>query len=175
MAPRQRFIHPDIWKDPVFGRMQPLEQVLFIGLFSIADDEGRTNADPAYLRSELFAYTDYNSKKVQAIRDSVVSKVRSVFLYRANDVDLIALLKWTEYQKPKYAKPSKLPPPFPHLSPKLDPSVPQASPESVHGLGREGLGLDRAVVDEPPMADQTAEEQRPPDFTIPKLKGVAVA
>lgn len=139
---RQRFIHPEIWKDPVFGRLTPQEQVLFIGLFSIADDDGRTNADPAFLKSELFTYKDYTNKKVQAIRDAVVEKVPSVHLYRGKGLDLIALLKWSEYQKPKYPKPSKLPAPFIDLSPIVPPSLEEPSPDSTHGLGqgREGLG-----------------------------------
>jgi hypothetical protein len=108
---RQRFIHPEIWKDPVFGRLQPLEQMLFIGLFSLADDEGRINADPAYLRSELFAYKDYTAKKVKTLRDGLAGKVKGIRLYHVDGVDYIALLKWSEYQKPKYPKPSKLPEP----------------------------------------------------------------
>lgn len=170
MAPRQRFIHPEIWKDPVFGRLLPLEQVLFIGLFSIADDEGRTNADPAYLRSELFAYTDYSSKKVKALRDSVVSKVRSVHLYEADGVDLIALLKWSDYQKPKYPKPSKLPPPVPHPSPKDGEHVGEAFPDSLHGLGRDGLGRARAVSDEPPTPMEDESERPSVKFKIPELR-----
>lgn len=183
MAPRQRFIHPEIWKDPVFGRLQPLEQVLFIGLFSIADDEGRTMADPAYLRSELFAYSDFSLKKVQALRDSVVQKVRSVHLYEADGGELIALLKWSDYQKPKYPKPSKIPPPMGKPSPNLGESLPQpfpateqtvgnASPETAHGLGlgREDIGLGRACIDERAGGGST---EQPQAFRIPELREIA--
>lgn len=144
---RQRFIHPTLWKDPVIGRLLPLEQVLFIGLFSIADDFGRTIADPAYLRSELFAYKDYTAKKVKSIRDSVVEKVASVHLYQATGVEYIALLKWHEYQKPKYPTASKLPAPFledapilPQPSGKPGGSLPENLPTGRVGMG-EGLGL----------------------------------
>jgi hypothetical protein len=110
---RQRFIWPDIWKDPTFGRLTADEQVFFIGCFSIADDEGRLNADPAFLRGELFTYKDLTLKRVQAIRDNVVRKCTHVHLYSVGETDYIALLKWHEYQRPKYAKASKLPDPFP--------------------------------------------------------------
>jgi hypothetical protein len=145
---RQRFIHPEIWKDPVYGKLQPIEQLLFIGLFSIADDEGRLLADAAYLRSEIFPFKDYTNKKVQSIRDAVVQAMVNVHLYRANGYDYIALLKWAEYQKPKYPKPSKLPPPFLEDSPKLPPRLPEASPtdspldRAGQGLGWEGQGRD---------------------------------
>ena len=171
---RQRFIWPEIWKDPVFGRLQHIEQVMFVGLFSIADDEGRLNADPAYLKSELFTYKDYTNKKVKGIRDGLVARVPSVHLYSANGCDLIALLKWGDYQKPKYPKPSKLPPPylgegFPQASPNPSPELEtsDSSGDLRVGLGREGLG--RAVS----SGDDIGENERPSDstiFQIPKLK-----
>jgi len=173
---RQRFIHPEIWKDPVFGRMTADEQVLFIGLFSIADDDGRTNADPAYLRSELFAYKECSIETVKALRDSVAEKVPSVHIYHAKGIDLIALLKWKDYQKPKYPKASKLPPPFVQddgeglgkSSPKPGGKMGEPSPESPHGLGLGREGMDRAVS----SADNTGEtlaKERPSGFTIPEI------
>lgn len=150
---RQRFIWPEIWKDPVFGRLAHDEQVLFIGLFSIADDEGRTNADPAYLRGELFTYKDYTVKRVKAIRDRVVQKCEHIHLYKPNGLEYIALLKWSYYQKPKYPSPSKIPPPFPEDSPTIPGNLPEDSPNGSErlpprararitrgvGLGREEL------------------------------------
>lgn len=172
---RQRFIHPEIWKDPVFGRMSAEEQILFVGLFSIADDDGRTNADPAYLRSELFAYKECSIETVKALRDSVAEKVPSVHIYHAKGIDLIALLKWKEYQKPKYPKASKLPPPFfPEVedllgksSPKIGGKMEEPSPKTSHGLGLDREGMDRAVS----SADNTGEtlaKERPSGFTIPE-------
>lgn len=182
---RQRFIHPEIWKDPVFGRLTHTEQVMFVGLFSLADDEGRILADPAFLKSEVFPYKDYTNKKVEGIRDAVVDKVPSVHLYQAKGSDLIALLKWGEYQKPKYAKPSKLPAPAipealekpsPNVPPKMGKRSPKASPESDSdvsgadlrvGLGRDGLG--RAVRSASETGEAGADE-RPSVFQIPTLR-----
>jgi hypothetical protein len=184
---RQRFIHPEIWKDPVFGRLTPQEQVLFIGLFSIADDDGRLNADAAYLNAELFTYKDFTNKKVQTIRDSVVAKMGSVHLYRGKDSDLIALLRWKDFQKPKYPTASKLPPPYlkeDAVSPKaggtLEEPSPKPSPELAGevsttsrrvGLGRDGL--DRALPAGGTVAETTGE--RPRGFKIPNLRKVDAA
>ena len=151
---RQRFIWPDIWKDPVFGRLTADEQVFFIGCFSIADDEGRLNADPAYLRGELFTYKDLPLKRILAIRDAVVEKCVHVHLYTADGNDYIALLKWAEYQKPKYPKPSKLPEPFPEASPNLPEGLPESGSVGWVGLGRDGL--DRAGLG---SADEKREER----------------
>ncbi len=164
---RQRFIWPSIWKDPVFGRLTDAEQVLFIGLFSIADDEGRLLADPAYIRSELFPYREVSVKKVTALRDAVAAKCDNVHLYEVEGTTYIALLKWSEYQKPKYPKPSRIiPPTFPEGSP-------NASTQGWVGLDRDGLGRDgkgRTGMDRDGLGrtDQTESS-----FKIPDLKDVA--
>lgn len=145
---RQRFIHPTIWKDPLFGRLQPLEQLLFIGMFSIADDEGRLLADPAYLRAEIFPYKDHTAKKVKTVRDSLVERMENVHLYQASGIEYIALLKWGDFQKPKYPTPSKIPPPsipegFPQGSPNPSPELRvvdnSVDPRVGSGLGRDGF------------------------------------
>lgn len=109
---------------------------MFIGVFSIADDEGRVLAEPAYLRSEIFPYTSYSNGRVQVIRDAVVEKCSNVYLYVVKGVEYIALLKWTDHQKPKYPKPSKLPPPFRESSSNGEGGLPESS-----STGRDGFGL----------------------------------
>ncbi len=142
--PRQRFIWPGIWKDPLFGRLTDAEQVLFIGLFSIADDEGRGLADPAYLRSELFPYKEIPIRKILALRNSVAEKCPNVLLYQSGGTDYVALRKWSDYQKPKYPKPSRIPPPtLPEDSPNDPGGLPENGAVGWVGLGRVGLG--RAV------------------------------
>lgn len=165
---RQRFIWPEIWKDPVFGRLQPDEQIMFIGLFSIADDEGRLHADPAYLRSELFAYKDYSEKKVKGVRDSVVAKCRSVQLYTIESVEFIALLKWSDYQKPKYAKPSKIEKPPPIVPPTLGEASPKPSGSLPKNSSMGWVGLDRDGMDrEGPCAEQPTSEEPLAEGTAP--------
>jgi len=125
---RQRFIHPEIWTDPSVGSLRPIERLFFIGCFSNADDEGRLLANPAYLRSTIFPYDDLTLDEVKTIRDNVVKTCKNVVLYEVNGVEYIAFLKWKEYQKPKYPKPSKLPPP------PADP-IPDLVPETVNEDG----------------------------------------
>jgi hypothetical protein len=144
MAPRQRFIHPGVWKDPVFGRLDPLEQLLFIGFFSIADDEGRLLADPDFLKAEVFPYAKFTSRKVKLTRDGVVAKMASVHLYESLQIEYIELLKWRDYQKPKYPSPSKIPPAFPESSPN---GSPELEPVDKTTSQRVGFGLGKGRVD----------------------------
>lgn len=137
---RQRFIWPDIWKDPVFGRLTPEEKVFFIACFSLADDEGRLLADANSLRGEMFRFNDFSLNRVAKVRNSVVGKVDSVHLYTAQGQEYIALLRWSEYQKPKYPSPSKIPAPFLPDSPKIPGTLEEDSPTGRDGLGGVGKG-----------------------------------
>lgn len=108
---RQRFIWPDLWEDPEIGRLEPVVQLFFIGCFSNADDEGRLLANPAFLRATIFPYLDFTIDEVTEIRDAAVAGCTHLLLYEVENVAYLAFEKWSSYQKPKYPKPSKLPPP----------------------------------------------------------------
>lgn len=106
---RQRFIWPDIWTDPTFGRLSPAEMLFFVGAFSNADDEGRLLGDAAYLRSAIFPYQQFTIDEVREIRDAVVKAHKKLSLYEVDGIEYLAFLSWRDYQTPKYPKPSKLP------------------------------------------------------------------
>ncbi len=164
---RQRFIHPSIWKDPVFGRLTPDEQVMFIGFFSIADDEGRLFTDPSYIRAEIFPYRKISLNRISVLTRSLGEKCRNIHLYSADDQPYAALLKWGDYQRPQYPKPSKIPSPFHEDSTNDDGTFPKPSVVGWVGLGREGLGW--------VGGDADASPGKPVDkstFQIPKLKDV---
>ena len=108
---RQRFIHPDIWTDEVFAYLPPLERLMFIGCFSLADDEGRLSANPIYLRNAIFPCDSLTPGQVQQMRDDLVSKFRNLVLYQVNGTEYLAFRNWRQYQHPKYVKPSRIPPP----------------------------------------------------------------
>ena len=138
--PRQRFIWPTLWEDPAIGRLSDTHRVLYIGCFSLADDEGRIIGEPAFLRSHIFPYHKISDARVKQVRDEVDRACPSFCVYVIADVSYIAFLNWSEFQRPKYPKPSKLPEPLGESSPNLGGSVEQDSPVGWVGLGRDGLG-----------------------------------
>lgn len=176
---RQRFIHPSMWADKAFGSLKPDEKVLFIALFSLADDEGRLTGDAQVLRGQVFPYEDYTVKKVTALRDAVVAKMRNVRLYESDGEQFIALLKWGSYQRPQYAKPSKIPSPFHEASTNDDGTLHEASTIGfVLGLDLDRDGLGRAV--NPSTTSRESSDEQPSDFEIPDkalraIKGGAAA
>ena len=55
---RKRMIDPSIWINEDFGTLSSLADLVFIGLFSIADDEGRCKASLASIKAVRFPYKD---------------------------------------------------------------------------------------------------------------------
>ena len=96
---RRRMIDPSIWDDPEVGELTPTEFKLFVGLISMADDEGRLEADPRTLRKQLFGYCeDVSVQDVGTWLASVAEKLPNVLLYDVGGKSCIALLKWNDHQ-----------------------------------------------------------------------------
>ena len=110
--PRRRMIDPSIWRDPDFAKLSVAERLLFVGIFSNADDEGRIIATPESLKADIFPYDHkFTAARVKKMRDNVIKVLKNVHLYEINHVEYIQLLVWNRYQKPSHARPSKYPPP----------------------------------------------------------------
>ena len=126
--PRRRMIDPDFWNDSRVKRLSPTERLLFIGMVSQADDEGRLLADPAFLRSKIFPYDDFTLEDITSMRDRIVETNPNVHLYQNSGEDYLCFRKWPRYQKPSHPQPSKLPKP---------PELQEAIPEPKQELGQE--------------------------------------
>lgn len=167
---RQRFIWPDLWKDPTVGRLDPFALTFFIGCFSNADDDGRILGDPAYLRAEIFPYQDITISDVQAVRDRVLQACPNLVIYNANGKDVLWFRKWDSWQRPKYPKPSKLPAPpkslkaasqSQNVSPNVPPSMEDTSPKlsTTGGVGQgwvRSIGSSTSTTDPDANGDTTA-------------------
>ena len=108
---RKRMISPEIWTSRNFSELSNFEKIVFISLFSHADDEGRGEADPTYISSITFPY-DKNR------RDSDVKKaltkialLMSVQFYSVNGNEYYVMTSWKRWQKIDKPSKSKLPPP----------------------------------------------------------------
>ncbi|MEK6883346.1 MAG: hypothetical protein AABY22_27205 [Nanoarchaeota archaeon] len=106
---RKRMIDPTIWADESFGKMSPEAQVMFIGIISNSDDEGRLPGDAAFLSSIIFPYKSLSLHKSQAILQEILLKMTSVLQFSVKNKKYIQLLKWKFYQKVDRPTPSKYP------------------------------------------------------------------
>lgn len=167
---RKRFLTPDIWSDAFIVRLSPQERLLFIGMITLADDEGRLRAEPAYLKGEIFPKDDLTDDDVATLRDRLGRRKSSVYLYKVAGMSFILLPKWSRYQAPSHPSPSRLPPP-PRYKNSQNPSgnLPEGFAKGsgdIHDLGMgvgrgKGSGSDmgkgsEASPPKPPSADPAA-------------------
>lgn len=92
-------IDPFIWQDENFGKLPTKGKLLFIGLFSNADDYGKIRANDAYLKSTIFMYDNISLSKIHELMDEIGQTMKSVRLYEINENRYVMLKKWNDYQK----------------------------------------------------------------------------
>ncbi len=76
---RQRVLQPSIWTDPGFLSMSDKGRLLWIGLISFADDEGRGNGAPKSLKASIFPGDNISSGKMVKLIQEVLQHVRVKF------------------------------------------------------------------------------------------------
>lgn len=122
--PRKRQLDPEIWKDPDFTRLTFRQRLLFIGLFSNADDEGLIEADYGHVKAAVFPGDVYQEMEYETdleMLSQVVGQGKSakivekkscmVVLYIAEGRQILWLPKWFRYQVIDHPTRSKLPRP----------------------------------------------------------------
>lgn len=131
--PRRRMIGPEFWTDRKIGYLTRDERGFILGCIGQADDEGRLQSDPAFLKAEIYKYDDdLDSAAVKELRDSCLSKMETwpanhsyhMVSYINSDEEYIFFPNWGDIQKPSHPTKSKLPTPPPELLP-LFSSAPQ--------------------------------------------------
>jgi hypothetical protein len=110
MRPRIRTLKPEIWEDEAVGRLGPWERLLYIGMITMADDEGRLRALPGAISGHCFPYDDVAPAKVRRWLE-VVNISGLVLLYHSEGTDYIEIKNWTRHQRINRPTPSTLPAP----------------------------------------------------------------
>lgn len=114
---RKRMIDPSIWADQKLGQLSRNHRLLFIGLISNADDEGRLVGHPSLLKSFVFPYDDdITAKDVDAwLTDLATSGVIQCYTVSGDRyIHVKNFSKWQYIQKPT---PSNLPAPEGYKAP----------------------------------------------------------
>lgn len=116
MATRIRTIRPELWESNQLGCLPVLVRLLFIGLMSLADDDGRGLADQRFLMGRLHPFAeDLSTNDVgEALVKMAVPPVKGkplVVLYEADGKQYYWLPGFTTHQRINRARPSSLPPP----------------------------------------------------------------
>ncbi len=107
----RRMIEPDIWRNEKIGNLPDTGRLLFIGIFSSADDDGRLKASPKFLKATVFPYdNDKTDEQIRELRDMCAS-LGLIRIYSKNGQEYLNIPGWEEHQKIRRDRynPSKLP------------------------------------------------------------------
>jgi hypothetical protein len=109
--PRIRTIKPEFWSSLTVASLEPIEALTFIGLWNMADDEGRFIFDPRLVKAAVHPLRDeVTTTDVMAIL-SRLEACGLIVMYGAGERTIAAITGWAEHQRPNRPKPSRLPPP----------------------------------------------------------------
>lgn len=112
---RIRTIKPEIWASEILGRMTPLARLTYIGLISLADDDGRGRADIRLLRSHLHPYGSPNVlRSVPAALSQLAQEdadgIPMAVFYSHGSCSYYWLPTFNAHQRIDKPRPSKIPP-----------------------------------------------------------------
>ena len=109
---RKRMINPEIWDDEDIGILSPGAFKLFIACISNADDYGKLEASPRYLRGLAFRYDDnITIQKIEEYLDELDKYLRSFLRYEVNGKSYIKLKNWNRWQTIRKPQDSMIPDP----------------------------------------------------------------
>ena len=93
---RSRNIKPGFFTNEELADLAPLTRLLFIGLWTLADREGRLEDRPRRIKAELLPYDDCD------VDEALTTLVRSASIqrYRVGDVAVIQIVNFGKHQKP---------------------------------------------------------------------------
>jgi hypothetical protein len=117
--PRIRTIKPDLWDDEILGHCSVHARLLFIGLISNADDDGRLRGAASRIGGRVFQYDEFTPKRVDGwLRE--LENGRLIVRYEVEKQRFIYLPSFSRHQVINKRRASTLPPPPPEF---VDPAT----------------------------------------------------
>lgn len=107
---RIRTIKPEFPQSETVGRLSREARLLFLQLFTIADDEGRLRAASKLIATQLYPYDDDAIGLVDIWMAELV-KEKMLIVYRADENTYAQVVNWAKHQRVDKKSESKLPPP----------------------------------------------------------------
>lgn len=93
---RARNIKPGFFTNDVLAELDPLARILFAGLWTIADREGRLEDRPKKIKAQILPYDECNCDALlQALHGSGF-----ILRYEVDGNRFIQIVKWGEHQNP---------------------------------------------------------------------------
>jgi hypothetical protein len=127
--PRIRTLKPETWQDERVGNLSRDARLLFVGLITMADDEGRLRALPALILGHCFPYDADALRRLEAWMAEIAAS-GLVERYEVGGTPYAQIIGWAKHQKINRPSPSGIPP-----APSTESSV------NDHGTDTEGSSL----------------------------------
>jgi len=101
--PRIRYIKPDFFLDEHITEVDPLAQLLFIGLWCYSDREGRLEDTPRRIKAEILPYRDADTEALLASLHP-----RFILRYEAKGKKYIQINNFLKHQRPHINEPKSI-------------------------------------------------------------------
>lgn len=108
---RIRTIKPLFWDDEIVGAMPATTRLAFVGLFSLADDEGRLPGRAIGVRNKLFMYDEATTTDDVERALLQLHHARRIRLYGDASQRFIEVVNFAKHQRIQKPQPSQLPAP----------------------------------------------------------------
>ena len=106
---RRRMIHPKFWFSRHWTRVKKFRtRLLYIGIFSNADDEGRLIGLTPTLKSIIFPHDEISNKAILEDLESLIAE-KMIRRYEVEGVPYIQVIKWHDHQSISHPQKSVLP------------------------------------------------------------------
>ena len=92
-------IYSKIWASVQFGNLSNNAKLLYIGTITLADDEGKLNGNPSYLRGQIFPYDEkITVAEIKGFLKEMTSQ-NLITYYEVEGTEYIKHPNWEVYQK----------------------------------------------------------------------------
>lgn len=110
--PRIRSLKPEIFQSPQVMNLSRDARLLFVGLITQADDQGRGSADSRKIRAAIFpGDDDINVPRLADLKAEIAHERLAIFYTSEEQGDVYALVSWKRHQKVEKARDSIYPTP----------------------------------------------------------------
>jgi hypothetical protein len=161
---RIRSIKPELPHSESLGRVSRDARLLFILLFTVADDEGRTRGNSRMLASLLFPYDDDAPIRIPEWLMEL-EREKSIIVYTIDGNIYVQIAGWLDHQKIDRPTKSRLPPPPIRTKPQRRLAKPRE--RSSLDQGRDGIKEGIKDSTEPQAAAVPPASPVPHVITIP--------
>lgn len=134
---RIRTIKPQFFLNEALATLHPLDRILFIGLLTLADREGRLEDRPGRIKVQVLPYDEHDVH--EALNRLDQNEERFIMRYELPEGKFIQIINFTKHQHCNSKEPnSTIPAPAGHV-----PAPEEHGKARVEGKGKEGKGTGR--------------------------------